>query len=389
MARGAQRRIFQGNCTRNGLLLFLLLLSGLWSMPQNLVAQDANKAALVIRESDQSVKTACIEFSDTEVTGLELLQQSGFEFMIDVQGLGAAVCSIGQTGCPADDCWCQCKGGGECIYWSYWRQSNGAWQYAQAGALQVTARDGDVQGWSWGPGSVSQAIPPPEISFADVCSNSMPAQASETPTVTPTAVLFAPVEAATNTLAPALPSNTPSPMPTSTRTPPHTPTPQSTATLPPTVLPLATGTVVQTQAPQATMQETLPVAGTGTPTPVEEATVAGGPGFPIVAPSAVPSATAGPTPTPERLAMAVGPELPRASGPARQNAKQPSLSPGIATLQLSVVGSDAAVPDALRITFVEPESENTRSSSPLDYFVFAMLMLGMTALYLWASTRRR
>ncbi|MFN2205656.1 MAG: hypothetical protein ACK2UT_07050 [Candidatus Promineifilaceae bacterium] len=159
--------------------LFSAALLFLWLLPEGTEAQDGNRAALVIRMNDQDVQTACVEFSEPQISGFDLLQQSGIEFAVDIQSMGAKICSIEQTGCPADDCWCQCKGGGDCIYWSYWHRLNEQWHYSQGGASTYSLGDGDVEGWSWGPGSVNEAIAPPELSFADIC-RSPPEEASLT-----------------------------------------------------------------------------------------------------------------------------------------------------------------------------------------------------------------
>ena len=38
--------------------------------------------------------------SEPEITGLEVLQRAGMDVTAQVQGLGAAVCSIEETGLP-------------------------------------------------------------------------------------------------------------------------------------------------------------------------------------------------------------------------------------------------------------------------------------------------
>ena len=159
-----------------------------------------------------------MEFSEPEITGLDLLLRSDLNVAIEVQGLGALVCSIDGTGCGADDCWCQCKGGGDCIYWSYWLRDSGSWQYAQIGSVMTKVKSGSIQGWSWGPGAVNAAIAPPPLTFADVCESEQEGGPQVTPgaaivvTIPPTAV---PATAAvTQTAAP-----TSTPPPTATRPP--------------------------------------------------------------------------------------------------------------------------------------------------------------------------
>lgn len=146
------------------LLLFLLLLNTTVA----LYAQDVNRAALVIQTAAGETVSQCVSFDEPQISGLELLTRSGLAVETSVGGLGAAVCRIAGTGCPADDCFCHCRGP-ECVYWSYWRREEGQWRYAQLGASASQVSPGAVEGWSWGPGSVTEAIAPPLLSFAAVC----------------------------------------------------------------------------------------------------------------------------------------------------------------------------------------------------------------------------
>lgn len=161
--------------------LFPIILIGLvlaYLVPQ-LAAQEPNRAALVVRLEDGSVQTSCVEFPEAQITGYELLQRSGLDVTVDVQGMGALVCNIEGSGCPANDCLCQCRGGGECQYWSYWHQLDGEWLYSRAGAMAYPVLDGAVEGWSWGPGAVADAVTPPDTTFASVC-QAAPGQTSGT-----------------------------------------------------------------------------------------------------------------------------------------------------------------------------------------------------------------
>lgn len=189
------------------LLLFLLIATAVLLMqpPRFSNAQDQNQAALVVRFGDGNVEKRCVEFDESQISGYELLTRSGLPVELDAQGLGALVCRIGDVGCPADDCLCQCSGGGECRYWSYWQRAGGGWQYSQIGASNRMLGDGEIDGWSWGPGNVNEAIAPPDLTFDDVCQTAPP------PTATPTA-----------TATPIPPTATPIP-PTATPVPPTSP----------------------------------------------------------------------------------------------------------------------------------------------------------------------
>jgi MYXO-CTERM domain-containing protein len=160
-------------------LLFSLL--ALTLLPAALSAQEAKRAAVVVRFADDRVETACVAFTEEEIDGYTVLERAGLSVEANFTGMGGAVCRIADTGCPAADCWCQCRGGGECTYWSYWQQAAGEWRYATAGFSGSRLGDGAIEGWSWGPGSVTEAIEPPSLTFAEVCS------AAAIGTVTPAA----------------------------------------------------------------------------------------------------------------------------------------------------------------------------------------------------------
>jgi hypothetical protein len=129
-------------------------------------------AGLVVRFGDGHVQTACVAFDEPSLTGEQLLDRSGLRVIINPSGaLGGAVCSINDQGCryPSEDCFCHCTGS-QCEYWAYfvWVGSGG-WQYSQMGASAVKVADGDLQGWSWGPGNFVSGTEPPKVAFADVC----------------------------------------------------------------------------------------------------------------------------------------------------------------------------------------------------------------------------
>lgn len=133
-------------------------------------AADDNRVALVVDYGDGEVATRCVSFPEETITGYEALQRSGLTFETEIQAGGAAVCSIEGRGCPADDCFCSCPGGADCIYWSYWHQIEGEWRYSVGGSGLYRVSDGAIEGWVYGAGSVTQATPPPALSFGEVCS---------------------------------------------------------------------------------------------------------------------------------------------------------------------------------------------------------------------------
>ena len=186
-----------------------------------------NRVGLVVVHEDGAVVTQCVAVDQPEVTGLQVLEQSGLDLNYDPSNpMGAAVCRIDGEGCgyPQDDCFCRCLDV-PCFYWSYWTWTDDAWRYSQLGAAGRRLVPGDVDAWVWSEGTLNQDADrqPPALTFADIC----PA-----PTATAT---FTPSATATVTSTP-----TPSATPTATHTPLPTATPTTTATATP--LPTVTPT---------------------------------------------------------------------------------------------------------------------------------------------------
>lgn len=147
------------------LLLMTLIAAILIPLPAQ--AQDPHRAGLVIQFPDGQVETACIEFFENEIAGVELLNRAGLLVSLDYSsGLGVKVCQIGETGCdyPVEDCWCKCQGT-PCAYWNYWQIKDGQWIYSPLGAGSRRLGNGDVDGWVWGDGQQ----PPPMISLDEIC----------------------------------------------------------------------------------------------------------------------------------------------------------------------------------------------------------------------------
>ena len=174
-------------------------------------ADSPNQVGLVVRFGDGETFTDCVEFEEEQINGLEVLSKAGLSTIYDVAGgLGSAVCKIENEGCdfPAEDCFCQCAGGANCVYWTYWHLKDGTWEYSQAGAGGYYVSDGDVEGWAW-------AAELPQVAFHDICVP--PPTATSTDTATPE-----PTPTPTDTPEPT-------PMPTKTVEPTNTPRPPTIA----------------------------------------------------------------------------------------------------------------------------------------------------------------
>ncbi|MCM8749838.1 hypothetical protein NET02_11830 [Thermomicrobiaceae bacterium CFH 74404] len=217
--------------------------------PGDVVAQRPNGAGLVIRHGDGRVFTYYVEFTETEITGLELLMRSGAALALaNFGGLGTAVCAIDGEGCPADNCFCQSYAS-PAYYWHYFRlEPGGTWVLQQVGPSNRQVRDGDVDGWSWTSGESGL----PAISIDEIAAqHGVDRSASTEPTATPLAP---------SSPAPPAPTSTPPPV-----TPVLSPV-AGTATPQPEGSPTALAT--HTPSPAAPMPGTPEVTATARATPV-------------------------------------------------------------------------------------------------------------------------
>lgn len=153
-------------------------------------AQDEHRAGLVVAHGDGSVITRCVAFAAESISGAELLTQSGLDLSVEASSMGATVCRIDGEGCgfPEQSCFCECEGS-PCIYWSYWRLTDGEWRYRNIGAGGSTVRNGEVDGWRWGLGTIDKAEAPPKLTFEEICADELaPAAVAQVETAAPSAV---------------------------------------------------------------------------------------------------------------------------------------------------------------------------------------------------------
>ena len=161
-----------------GLLLCLTLLLG---APGAVLAQlpGPQQAGLIVMDGDGVLTTVCVTFTEPSLTGLSLLERAGVEAVVRSSSGGTAICALGGLGCPATDCFCECKTA-PCQYWTYFhREADGSWRYSARGADSWPISAGDVDAWVWGDGSIA----PPSLSVAEIC--------APVPTPTSTSTLLA------------------------------------------------------------------------------------------------------------------------------------------------------------------------------------------------------
>ncbi len=160
-----------------GLLIAVFICLTVLGNDPGVYAQSDNRVGLVVQFGDGHTLTRCVTFTEPEISGYEVLIRSGLNIVAaNSAGVGAAICQIEGEGCPAENCFCKCRGTA-CTYWSYWQLDGEAWSYSNLGASASTVHPGAVEGWHWGVES-----PPPVLSFDQICAP------AATPTLPPPSV---------------------------------------------------------------------------------------------------------------------------------------------------------------------------------------------------------
>lgn len=175
----------------------------------SVVAAPQHRAVVVI-DDGVSRRAHCLVFTG-EISGIEALDRTGESTVkTGFGGMGAAVCSIGGTGCSASQCLtCQAP-----KYWRYYQAEDGATTFRPSGGGASSSRvgDGDVEAWIWGTPISAGAVP----TVDSVCG------------ARPTTTTSRPVTTLSRPVAPAPPPTAPGP---------SGPGPAPGPTSPPTSLP--------------------------------------------------------------------------------------------------------------------------------------------------------
>ena len=130
------------------------------------VIADSNaQAAVLVEHSNGEIKTACVSFTEENISGLELLKRAN----IAVVESGGMVSSIDGEVAPAYDA-------ANPKYWSYFHGTATDWAMSTEGAGTAMIANGELDGWKLGGGEK-----PTFKSVEEICS----AAAQKTQTVVP------------------------------------------------------------------------------------------------------------------------------------------------------------------------------------------------------------
>jgi hypothetical protein len=137
------------------------------------------RAALVIGTGSKTL-TYCVTLDGSTVSGIHLVQLAGTQYGLQYRlGFGGeAVCQLAGVGPGDGDCFA-----GYPDFWGYWHgDGGGGWAWAGSGAGSFSVGNGEVEGWTWGPGDTGATHPAPQaLGFDDVCAVSPDPTSSPTP----------------------------------------------------------------------------------------------------------------------------------------------------------------------------------------------------------------
>jgi hypothetical protein len=110
------------------------------------VCETLSTAALVIDHSDGTRIIKKVEFYGETITGVQLLEKSGFNIILYDAGFGMAVCAIDNEGQNADNCFGDPKG----RYWGINLLIGNSWEASMVGASDLIVYHQDVHGYLFG-----------------------------------------------------------------------------------------------------------------------------------------------------------------------------------------------------------------------------------------------
>lgn len=115
-----------------------------------------NTAAILIDSGEGVPQTACVQFSDDTISGLTLLDESGFEY----DNQEGFINSINGLGNNAEE--------GETNYWSYWSWNGREWAFQSVGAGDSVVHPGTVEAWYFTSWEIFPSLPPNTIPVLSV-----------------------------------------------------------------------------------------------------------------------------------------------------------------------------------------------------------------------------
>jgi prenyltransferase beta subunit len=105
-----------------------------------------NYAAVFIDPGDEKVQSACVAFAEAGISGLELLDASGFPYEIQDGFINQIINISNQEG--------------ETNYWSFWHWNGRDWEFYNSGISDTRIYPGSIQAWTFTSWERFPSLPP-------------------------------------------------------------------------------------------------------------------------------------------------------------------------------------------------------------------------------------
>jgi hypothetical protein len=167
---------------RTGLLLLVLVLLGLTAGAAFAQGGDTKQVALIVTFPDGKTQTQVVTVP-SKATTLDALRATKLSVATSESAQGASLCKINDTGCPADNCFCDAQ-----HFWAYYHLNGNAWASAAEGAGTYVPGDRAVEGFAWSDfdAEFNPNIKPPVSTFEQVAT----AQAGPTAAFQPVVMIL-------------------------------------------------------------------------------------------------------------------------------------------------------------------------------------------------------
>lgn len=107
---------------------------------------ETNYAAIIVDPGDGEAKSACVQLDADTISGMDLLDASGFEYDVE-EGFINSILGVSNPE-------------GETNYWSYWTWNGQEWAFQPTGANDSVVVPGTVEGWYFTSWEIYPSLPP-------------------------------------------------------------------------------------------------------------------------------------------------------------------------------------------------------------------------------------
>lgn len=156
------------------LLLILVGLSAGTALAQSAapqqVAPATKQVGLVVTFADGSSHKEIVT-APAGATTLDVLKAAQLTVVTSETAFGPALCKINDTGCPAENCFCNAE-----AFWAYYHLAGTAWTGAMESAGAYVPADGSVEGFAWSgfDSSFNPTVQPPVYTYQQIVAEVTP-----------------------------------------------------------------------------------------------------------------------------------------------------------------------------------------------------------------------